>query len=231
MNPLEALLALASPNECEACGRALVEGERILCLHCLADFPYTGFEQSAGDNELCVRLASRRCRIDRATSLFYYMRKTPYARLVQMGKYGHRPQVIERLMGKYVSDRLVPAGFFDGIDLIVPVPLHWLRLVRRGYNQSARLAHEVGRLTGISVADALKARRHTSQTLLSGHERQRSVEHVYSAIPGATAEASHALLIDDIITTGATVTQCASALLADNPTLRVSVLSLCTTMA
>lgn len=191
--------------------------------------PLTHYEKSPYDNELTAKLSGRKAVIDRAAALYHYQRNTPHARLVQAGKYDHRPQIIEKLMTDYVKNQLIPSGFFNDIDLIVPVPLHWTRLLTRGYNQSARLAHAVSVATGIKADDALTARRHISQTRLTSKGRHHSAEGTFHAIPGATKGASHALIIDDIITTGATVTNCAAALTDDNPTLKTSALALCAT--
>ncbi len=222
---LNGLIGMIYPNVCEICGRALIEGERMLCLHCLSAMPLADFHQFQF-NTIHQRLAPTPP-IERAAALFHYYRDDPYARLLQTAKYNGRP-AIGRELGRMLAAKLRPTGFFEGIDKIVPVPMHWFKKMKRGYNQTDWIARGVSEESGIKIADALKvARSHASQTRKGIEARSRNAAGAYSmrryeAIKGCR----HILLIDDIITTGATLHECAKVIHQAEPTSLISVLTI-----
>lgn len=223
------LLGLVYPNVCEACGAPLVRTEKTMCLNCLLDLPRTGLHKSYF-NEIHKRLASQ-VPIERAASYFYYYREDPYARIIQRAKYNSRPELARRL-ARMMAEETVRDGFFDGIDVIVPVPLHFLKRMKRGYNQSAEIAKGISQVTGIPVrSNALKAADHPTQTRRNGWERWLNTELIYSAKPGMLSGVKHALLVDDVITTGSTMLRCLNALHAAYPHTTLSVASLAITHA
>lgn len=224
---IESLLSLLYPRVCPACGRMLVEGERVMCLDCRMSLPVTGFERSPRWNPMMEKLLCR-APIERCSAYFYYRRESPQARLVHRFKYGGQPSLGRELMREY-SRILQPLGFFDGIDALAPVPLSTSRLIARGYNQSHRLALGVSEVTGLPVVDALRAVRHRSQTRLGADERRRNSGDVYSAKTANLGGVSHLLLIDDIVTTGATMCACAEAIHRVCPSVTISALSLAST--
>lgn len=220
----EALRDVIFPSVCEVCGKSLVDGEDVMCLDCYAEIPRT---RSHSDSFGVVhqRLAST-LPIDRAASFFFYYRENPYARLIQKAKYNHLSRYASWLGRQYASE-IVPDGFFDGVDMLVPVPLYWWKRFRRGYNQSVEVAKGIAEVTGLPVRDILSARRHSSQTAKSAFERWQNTREVYS-FNGCVAEIEnrHLLLVDDVITTGATILSCGKAIHDASPTTRLSVISL-----
>ncbi len=150
------LMGLVYPDLCEVCGRSLVDGEEVLCLHCLDALPRTGAHKS-DFNLIHKRLAST-TPIERAAAYYHYYRESPYAEIIHRAKYGGRPELIEKMARRYARE-LADAGFFDGIDAIVPVPLHWLKLWRRGYNQSRYIADGIRSVVPLPVVDNLVASR------------------------------------------------------------------------
>ena len=127
-------------------------------------------------------------------------------KLIHLYKYG-RIQTLSRPLGDLLA-RALPLD--EGFDCIVPVPLHWIRQWKRGFNQSELLARAIGRRTGIPVMKALRRSRSTKvQAGLSNHGRRRNVHKAFRARP---VEGKRILLIDDVMTTGATATACAQAL-------------------
>ena len=217
-----ALMGMLYPEVCEVCGRALVEGEEMLCLDCMAGMPLFS-PADFTDTEIHRRLM--RIPIERAASLYFYYRDTPYALLIQKAKYASRPG-LARNLGRIVAERLHPQGFFEGIDTIAVVPLHKSKERRRGYNQSLMIARGVADVTALPIVDLLDCSRHGSQTARSVWERWANAEAIYTARPDAGVEGKHILLIDDVITSGATLAACASAILSVHPSARVSVLSI-----
>lgn len=217
-----ALVGMLYPELCEVCGRALVDGESMLCLDCLANMP-TCASAEFDDTEIHRRLM--RVPILNAASLYYYYKDTPYALLIQKAKYASRPR-LARHLGRLVAGRVSRGGFFDGIDAITVVPLHRSKERRRGYNQSRMIAQGVADVTGLPIVALLHCSRHGTQTARSLWQRWANARSTYSALAGVNVSGKHILLIDDVITSGATLAACASALLAAHPSARISVLTI-----
>ena len=221
------LLRIIFPEVCEVCGRSLVKGEKVMCLHCDVSMPRT-LVHNDEFNVIHRRLAGL-TPIDRAAGMFYYYRESEYARLIHVAKYNSRPIVARQLAEMYACE-LKPDGFFDGIDVILPVPLHKLKLIRRGYNQSEEIAQGLSAVTGIMVGDNLVALRgHSTQTKKNSYSRWVNAQGVYAVERGDEFEGKHVLVVDDVITTGATLLACCEAIHRVAPTARISVLSLAVT--
>lgn len=224
---LHDLAGVIWPRTCEICGRSLVDGEEVLCLHCIAEIPRTNLHLS-DFNSIHHRLAGG-TKIERAGAFIIYRRQGDYSNLIRRGKYNNRPDLLRYLTRTYVND-LKPAGFFDDIDMLLPVPMHFFKRLRRGYNQSEVIAEEISRSTGILVGDNLKAMRgHSSQTRRSAFERFKNVKEIFSVEHPDELENLHILLVDDVITTGSTLHSCAHAIEVAVPSARVSILTLAST--
>jgi ComF family protein len=129
-----------------------------------------------------------------------------------------------------MAEDLLPSGFFEGMDCLVPVPLHWKRERERGFNQAAVLAQNVSAVTGIPVIERALCRRVATeqQALRSREERSKNVRDAFSIEDRHVFEGKHVLLIDDVLTTGSTLEACARAL-SSCENVRVSVLALAST--
>ena len=130
-------------------------------------------------------------------------------------------------MGRMMGKELLPSGFFDGIDGIIPIPLAKKRQRQRGYNQSVEIARGVSEVTGLPILNQVVRRTNfkSSQTQLGRWERNENVETVFELIDGNAIRGKHLLIIDDVITTGATMIACAQQLVKAGD-VKVSVLSL-----
>lgn len=212
------------PPLCEVCGAVLTHGETVMCLRCRTAMPRT--RQHLDDfNELHRRLGTH-APVDRAASYFYYQRGDVYTRLIHAAKYKSRPRVSFHL-GECFARELMADGFFDGIDLLLPVPLHPSKLRRRGYNQTEVAARGISSATSIPVADNLVALRpHVSQTGLTPVERMANADGVYGVVRPTELDGRHLLVIDDVITTGSTLAACLERLHAAAPSATLSVLTL-----
>lgn len=217
-------LRVIFPKVCEVCGRSLSRGEHLLCLHCNLDLPRTRLHEESF-NVLHQRLAGK-APIEKATGYFYYYRGSDYAKLLQRAKYSNQPIIIEKLVNQYVTE-LKGASFFDDIDVVAAVPMHWFKKLRRGYNQSEVLATAISRATGVALKQVLVAKRaHKTQTRKNRFERWQNTKDIYDVKSTAGLEGKHVLIVDDIVTTGATILACCEALHRKSPTTRISVLSL-----
>lgn len=195
-----------------------------MCLRCNMDLPRTGYHLSK-DNPV-ERLFWGRMELERATSLFFYRKGSPCRLLLHQLKYGERPG-LARTMGRLMASELLPANFFQGIDLIVPVVLHPRKERKRGYNQSERIASGISQVTGLPVESSLLVRlRNTeTQTRKTVNERWENVNGVFALRDSRPFVGKHVLIVDDVLTTGATITACADAFKAVEG-IRISVLTL-----
>ena len=219
------LLNFVFPRFCPICGRRLRIDEDAICLHCNILLPRTNHGKSLSDNNL-AQLFDGRVVVKRAAAFFLYSSKTDNASIVYDFKYHHRPQLALQ-MGALMAEEMKGYGLFEGIDCIVPVPLSLKRRMKRGYNQSEMLARGIGRVTGLPVLPwvVIRKRFDGSQTHLSKWERDSNVEGVFELRDADSIAGKHVLVVDDVITTGATVASCAGELLRARD-CRVSVLSL-----
>lgn len=221
---LRTLSEAVFPAVCECCGRSLVDGENLLCLKCRLDIPYTNYHRD-NFNELHKRLATPGLPVERAAAMFHYIKNSPYARLIQKGKYNDRPSIIRQL-GTEFATSLSKENFFHDINLILPIPLHWLKRLKRGYNQSEVIADAISKVTSIPVGDNLVALPHSTQTRKNALQRASNVEGTIKVVNHGELENRHVLLIDDVITTGATLLAAAKAIHNLSPTTRISILTL-----
>ena len=130
-------------------------------------------------------------------------------------------------MGRFMAAELAATGFFRGIDVIIPVPLHPRKQKLRGYNQSECIARGVSAVTGIPIdVSSVLRRRHTeTQTRKSAYERWENVDGIFLLRYPERFVGKHILIVDDVLTTGATTTACADAL-KDVGGVHVSILTL-----
>lgn len=216
-SPLRALLDAISPRQCMLCYRVLGHYEQLVCSDCLPLLPYTGFENEPKDNPL-VRLLWGLVPVEKGAALFHYSAQSEVADLIYDLKYAHHPATA-RQMGQILTRHFAPSGFFDDIDLLVPVPLTKGRERQRGYNQSLEIALGISIETHLDVEPKALRRVHFggSQTQLSAQERSENVKNAFALRRPKAVMGKHILLVDDIITTGATLMACIQQLLPAHP--------------
>lgn len=218
--------SLFMPRSCLACGRVLLEGEESVCLACRYNIPLTNY---AKNKENPVKLLfDNVLPVESAMAMFWFVGGTEWQRIIHNFKY-HGRWYFAQKMGEWLGEELTDSGNFEDIDLIIPIPLHFRRRLRRGYNQSEQLAIGVARKMGVAY-DFRAVRRHLyneSQTLKSRTERWDNVEEIFEVRRAERLRGRHILLVDDVLTTGATITSCASAIIkACGGDVRISVASL-----
>lgn len=216
------------PVCCPVCHKALVKGESLLCLECMRKIPRTSYHLS-DDNQLLHKLVDINAPIEKAASYFFYKNISPYSQLIRDAKYNGRP-AINRELARSFARELRTSGFFDDIDLIMPVPIHWLKRLCRSYNQTDYIARGISEVSGLPIAYNLRASKsHTTQTHKTGKERRSASLDVFKVIEADYLKGRHILLVDDVITTGSTILSCARVLHQAVPGLRLSILSLAAT--
>ena len=219
------LLDLISPRLCVVCGNRLTVTEETLCAKCNFHLPRTAFHLKAYDNEM-AKLFWGQIPVECAAALFYYEAHAETANIVYQLKYRNHPEIGE-VMGRMLAKEVLVTGFFDGIDGIVPVPLAKRRQRERGYNQSLEIARGISEVSGLPIVDKLVRRTvfEGSQTSKGRWERNENVEKVFDLVDGFAAHGKHLLLVDDVVTTGATIIACSKELVKAGD-VRISVLAL-----
>ena len=225
------MLSLILPRRCPCCDSTLLPEEEGVCLRCLPLLPRVHAELPNNDVE--HRLFGR-FPFEHATSFCYYGQKEPFGSILRQSKFDDRPWLnawatrlfLQEL--KLAADMQGVEGWPYDIDVIVPIPLHPLRLLMRGYNQCAGIVQELKRAWHIPVETrCLYKRRHTrTQVGLSSDERYWNVANSFAVHHPERLASRHVLIVDDVLTTGSTRVAVADALIHAVPDVRLSVLTL-----
>jgi ComF family protein len=219
------LLDLISPRLCEVCGCRLSVTEEVICGSCNLHLPRTGYYKDPYENEM-AKLFWGQIPVERATALYFFQPHAETANIIYTMKYKNHPE-IGQVMGRMVAREVSRSGFFEGIDAVVPIPLAPKRQRQRGYNQSMEIAQGISEVTGLPVLNKIVRRTsfEGSQTSRGRWERNDNVEHVFELIDAPAANGRHLLIVDDVVTTGATIIACAKELCKVG-NVKVSILSL-----
>ena len=226
-NILTNLLELFFPKLCVLCKEPLTQGEEQICLDCLCDLPLTHYDVLS-DNPV-IQLFADKEYIENATSLFHYEKGGKTQTLVHAFKY-HGNKELAYQLGRQMALTLQSHPAYRHADAIIPIPLHKKRKRKRGYNQAEWIAKGVASVWAIPVLPDILARTTTSdsQTRKNFYDRWLNVKEVFALKDTHTLAGKHILLIDDVITSGSTLSACAETL-AQIPDLRISILTLAAT--
>jgi ComF family protein len=201
---------LFSPRICPSCDEVLLRNENFLCTKCLYYLPKTNFYKDA-KNEV-ARMFWGRAFIENATSFLYFQKGGLAQTLLHKLKYKGQQEIGYEL-GKLIGRDLLETAFNE-TQIIVPVPLHKNKLRKRGYNQSECIARGIAEIMGNPVNHTLyKILPNSTQTKKHRYDRWANVEGIYAIRDKESIANKHILLVDDVITTGATLEACANALL------------------
>jgi ComF family protein len=210
------------PRHCAGCDEALMAHERALCNACCEDLPRTRFHDDATNP--VEQVFWGRVELASATALLYFDKRGSVQRLLHRLKYkGDREIGLE--LGRRLGSELKAASRFHTVDVVLAVPLHRRKERERGYNQSEVLAEGLREAMGIEPGpQRLERVVHTdSQTRKGRMDRWHNVKHAFQLSGPGSLEGRHVLLVDDVVTTGATLEGCVSTLQELVPGVRVSV--------
>jgi len=206
------LLWLIYPELCAGCGKALNRGEKCLCISCHLNLPKTNFHFEK-ENPLSKQFWGK-MPIQNSASYLYFTKGEKVQNIIHNLKYRGRKEIGVSI-GEMYGHELKKAVTFSYIDMIVPVPLHPKKLRKRGYNQSEYFAKGLSKAMNIPIdINSVKRIANTdSQTRKHRYERYVNMDKVFSVAKPGTIKGKHILLVDDVITTGSTLSACAETIL------------------
>ena len=239
------LADLILPRTCIVCGEKLRLHEKHLCSHCSSDMPLTRFWQLKHNrmadkfNEAIQQQLEKQWDMEGTTdgpheryayaaALFFFDDDADYKKIPYDIKYEGNTSA-GRYFGRQFGQELASAELFSDIDAVIPVPLHWFRRWKRGYNQAEAIASGISAALGTPLrTDILKRHKYTkTQIRLNIKEKASNVAGSFSVKPGSYDGIRHILLVDDVFTTGSTLHACFTALRkVFPPSVRISVVTL-----
>ena len=208
----EDLINLLFPDLCNGCGNLLYRGEKNICTKCLYDLPYTDFHLY--EDNLVAKQLWGRMPVNAAMAMLYFKKGTKVQNLIHSLKYKGKTEV-GLTLGKLLANRLLKSEMYADIDLVIPVPLHEKKLRQRGYNQSEYIATGLAEGLGVAVSTKNLTRNKSteSQTKKARYTRYENMQDVFSVKNETDLLNKHILLVDDVITTGATLEACGNVLI------------------
>ncbi|MCT8339626.1 ComF family protein [Flavobacteriaceae bacterium TK19130] len=214
------MLNILFPKICIGCSELLVGREETLCASCRNALPLSCHHRR--DDEAFKRIFYGRIPLQNATALLQFQKKGLTQLLLHKLKYKNQEK-LSAFFGAWLGAELSEIPSYQNIDMVIPVPLHKKRLRKRGYNQVAGFGKEIAKALHTSYRDDIlvKKRKNNSQVFKKRSMRFQATP-VFSVVTTSELENKHILLVDDIVTTGATLENCAQQLLA-SPTTQLSV--------
>ena len=212
MQFLKDIFNLFFPDVCLNCKLQLSKNESLICTQCRHDFPETNFTNTP--ENIIEKKFYGRVPLQAATSLFYYHKNGKVQQIIHQLKYKQQ-QEIGTLFGNWLGEEMEQSDRFNTIDFVVPVPLHPKKIKTRGYNQLTKFGESISKKLNSQYIEnkLVKIGSTNTQTHKSRLERWKSTQHLFDLSDISFFENKHVLLIDDVITTGATIESCTNQLL------------------
>jgi len=212
MKGLQNLFNLFYPNVCVCCDQYLLDQENIICIECRLDLPFIN-NYDISSNPLTQTLEGR-VFLEKGVSFLYYHPHGKVKKLIHQLKYKNN-QKVGVFLGEWFGQKLIETHKFRDIDFIIPVPLHKNKLKSRGYNQLTTFGKSLSSILKIKYLEGVLIRQAMAktQTLKKRVERFKSLENNFTLINCDILVNKHVLLIDDVVTTGATLEACCIELL------------------
>lgn len=223
-NALHSLLHLFFPHTCAGCGSDILGREELICLHCIDRLPHTGFHRYPGNP--VEKIFWGRLPIACATSFLYFTKSSVLQHLIHQFKYNGKSE-IGQYIGRRMGEVLREASRFDTIDALVPLPLYASRERKRGYNQSGVLCDGIAEIMNLPVLKNVITRKTATetQTHKNRSERWANMSGRFELLQPEAVKGKHILLVDDVITTGATLEACGHELMTNGDT-RLSIFTM-----
>jgi ComF family protein len=221
----EALLHLAFPHVCEGCGTDNLQAEHLLCLRCLSSLPSTNFYMHP--NNPIEKIFWGRMPVTSASSQYYFTKESMMQHLMHQFKYKGNKEVgiyLGRLMGWALQE----SNRFSFVDALIPLPLHKSREHKRSYNQAAILCEGISSVLNKPVLKnvVIRPEQTETQTKKGRIQRWQNMRGKFELTNPQAIEEKHVLLVDDVVTTGATLEACGQEILKAKNT-QLSIATLC----
>jgi len=220
-------ISLIYPELCVICGEPLIENEKFFCFACYLKLPRTNYHLIPV-NQAIERLAGK-ISLEKASSYFYYSKGGIAQKLVAEIKYRGNSNLGEWI-GAYIAKDMISSEFFQGIDYLVPVPLHRSKEKKRGFNQAEKIAEGIAQVTKIplEINNVFREKANTSQTRKGVFDRWKNTLNLFNLKNPELFKEKHILLIDDVLTTGSTMEALAQSLMKSQG-VKISILTLAIT--
>ena len=213
---LSSLLDILCPRTCPSCGGY----SNGICEKCLCELPRTeqatlplNSTETALVGKTYSSAIKKAMYLERAAAYLFFEKEHPMQQVIHKMKYADQP-LIGYQLGRQAALEMQYADFFDGIDVIIPIPLHPKRLRERGYNQSEYIARGISEVTGIPMdtTHVMRIRNTPQQAQQSGEGRKHNVAEAFAVNHPEQMYHKHILIVDDLITTGETMRSCLKAM-------------------
>ena len=217
-------LNLIYPRLCYGCYHHLVGNEKVLCSKCIYDMPLTHY--CFEENNALEQLFWGRVKVEKAVAYYHYRKGSRYQDLLHLFKYRGKMEIgyeLGRMLGKTLSTH----PHFLTTDVLVPVPLHWKKEKKRGFNQSEIIAKGINQVLNkqLILQNVKRNVDTSSQTSKSRYERWQNVENIFTVQNKDLFRNKHVLLIDDVVTTGATL-EAMAAVIQEIENTKISIAAL-----
>ncbi len=221
MRILKDILHIFLPNICLGCETVLTQNETSICTICYNKLPLTNF--TINNDDAVLKIFHGRIALQNATALFHYHKKSLVQNLIYNLKYQNH-ESIGYLFGNWLAMDMITSNMYSNIDYIIPVPLHKKRFKKRGYNQVSKFGEQLANILKTNYLPNILIRKTATktQTKKIRFDRWNNVSEIFYLTDTLLLENKHILLIDDIITTGATIEACCDALLKSK-NLKISI--------
>lgn len=222
-----AFTSLLFPQNCLACEGTIEQGENDICSICRINLPRTGFHLDT-QNTVAQKFWGR-TQIKYAMAYLFFKKEGHVQKLLHQLKYNNEPQIGE-ILGNWYAQELQENDFYKNFDILIPVPMHPKKQKKRGYNQSAYFGKGIAQVWQIPHLEngITKTKNTISQTKKSREERYNNMKDGFEISDKEAIKDKNILLLDDVITTGATLEACANLLL-ENGAKTVSIATIAST--
>ena len=226
-NIYHAISTMLGGDSCMICGGYADSQTHHVCTRCRLSIPLTRYYLEE-ENPVKDRFSSF-APIQHASALYFYDSDPLWREVIHRSKYRGQWR-LAYTMGRWYGEVLRDTRLYDDVDIILPIPLHPIKILKRGYNQSAYIAEGLAKEMDVKV-DLRSVRRvenNPSQTTKSGTSRWENVEHIFRVCQPDRLQGRHILIVDDVLTTGATIASCITAIYNAVPDCKISVVALAT---
>ncbi len=206
------IVHLFFPHICAGCGTDLISERQLLCFTCSDQLPQTNFHYH--QNNPVEKIFWGRLPLNSAASYFFFTKNSVLQHLLHQLKYENRPE-LGLYLGRIMGEGFLNSHRFKHFDLIIPLPLHREKQKKRGYNQAEEIAKGIGEVLQLPVRNDLvhRIKKTDTQTFRNRVERWENIKSKFLLSNQMALQNKHVLLVDDVVTTGATLESCGTEIL------------------